>query len=993
MKYAVIANAVPPHEREATNHRIVHHILSGHTRELSPESVYNQFTGKGGLHGLRFADFSSHHAYSNAKKAVEHGQFFTPDALCADIVRAIRPPIHFRIADITCGIGNFYNHLPVESNVYGNELDPDAFEVCRYLFPEAHLENKDFRQYEPGQRMDLILGNPPFNIQLEEGSSQFLFVRKACELLTYGGLLAFIVPVSFLADEFQDGKKIEWINAHFNFVVQCILPANSFDARIDTKFVVLQKKGVTNSNLPYLPGDTTPFDPHVLFNERIAPLLEQYEQDRYRRRLYTTRQETPSKDIPYLIRRRLWHIKEHPALSARYYPLALRELEKLRTQKKPDRMNWEEWEKKRLTPEKVLHLLEAIIHRQDLPRPRRIVRLVKTSYGVRYKAYHPALKKRDQRLSIHDILTGNYNLKEYSRHILRKKKALNIQNTPFTALDRCPKADAWLDGVSLVPAEKPGLLFQPDDIPTIVPNAMQKRDLGLLFQKRYDILAWEQGGGKSVAGMLWIRYHQEQVRNCFLVGPAIAITGTWELKLEDYGFDHMTLERISDIDRIRPGQVVLVSYDKLIELRRFIKRYIRRVSYKVSLLVDESDELTNPASQRSRAAVDCFRKARYKLLTTGTTTRNSINELYTQLELLYNNSTAFLCEAERSYHVDDEGEVVERNNSNYGRPFPAYHGSGVFRSCFCPVKSTVFGIQKENQDVYNDAILRALVSKTIITRKFEEIVGEKKHSMHRHSIRQNPAEKALYERLMKDFMAVCYDYYTSTGNSRKDAGLRLVRQMQVLIKATSIPHLMKNYDSQEAPAKCAAIRRLVKSWPGELVTIGTTVKNAAVYYLTYLAKAFPNRKLFYIDGDITVTARRKLLLQFKASRNGILVATQQSLKSSVNIPYCNKCIVESLQWNIPKISQFYFRFIRFDSVRHTEVHFVNYQETIEVNLMALLMAKERLNDFIKTTNRTTSDAIYEQFGFDIGILDSLIQKEYDKEGHLRLTWGQQRIAA
>jgi len=142
---------------------------------------------------------------------------------------------------------------------------------------------------------------------------------------------------------------------------------------------------------------------------------------------------------------------------------------------------------------------------------------------------------------------------------------------------------------------------------------------------------------------------------------------------------------------------------------------------------------------------------------------------------------------------------------------------------------------------------------------------------------------------------------------------------------------------------------------------------------------------------MSIGSRIKTLEKLKRSSNGILICTQQSLKSSVNIPYCNKCIIEALQWNIPKISQFYFRFIRFDSVKHTEVHFVNYENTIELNLLALLMAKEKLNDFIKTTNVATTESVYEEFGVDLNILDMLIQKEYDREGKLTLNWGRQRL--
>jgi hypothetical protein len=339
--------------------------------------------------------------------------------------------------------------------------------------------------------------------------------------------------------------------------------------------------------------------------------------------------------------------------------------------------------------------------------------------------------------------------------------------------------------------------------------------------------------------------------------------------------------------------------------------------------------------------------------------------------------------------MDKDNNLKEQMNPRYGYPFPAYTGGALFKASFCPQRSTVFGIRQDTQDIYNAELLKQLISKTIITRKFDEIVGEKKHTIHTHTISQNEAERDLYTLLMKDFLKVCYDYYTSTGNSRKEAALRLVRQIMLLIKATSIPHLMTHYKGSDRPNKYFKIAELIQTWPNELVTVGCIFKTTAYNYCTFLKQQFPSRPIFYIDGEIPIKKRKKILEQFRYSGNGILVCTQQALKSSVNIPYCNKCIIESLQWNIPRISQFYFRFIRFDSIRHTEVHFINYNDTIEINLLALLMAKEKLNDFMKTTNETTTAAIYEEFGIDLNILDSLIQKDWDKEGRLILRWGKQ----
>jgi len=47
------------------------------------------------------------------------------------------------IADLTCGMGNFFNYAPVESNAYGCELEANAFKAAHFLYPEANLMQSD----------------------------------------------------------------------------------------------------------------------------------------------------------------------------------------------------------------------------------------------------------------------------------------------------------------------------------------------------------------------------------------------------------------------------------------------------------------------------------------------------------------------------------------------------------------------------------------------------------------------------------------------------------------------------------------------------------------------------------------------------------------------------------------------------------------------------------------------------------------------------------
>ena len=152
-----------------------------------------------------------------------------------------------------------------------------------------------------------------------------------------------------------------------------------------------------------------------------------------------------------------------------------------------------------------------------------------------------------------------------------------------------------------------------------------------------------------------------------------------------------------------------------------------------------------------------------------------------------------------------------------------------------------------------------------------------------------------------------------------------------------------------------------------------------------------DRPLFVISGDISFARRKSLIARFQESGNGILLSTQQSLSSSVNIPACNEVIVEALQWNVPRIEQYYMRFIRFDSKDFTHVHLVTYLDTIEQNILALLVTKERLNEFVKSGVEWDSDSILAELGVSPDVFKNLIEKGYDREGHLSFGWGQQRI--
>ncbi len=97
---------------------------------------------------------------------------------------------------------------------------------------------------------------------------------------------------------------------------------------------------------------------------------------------------------------------------------------------------------------------------------------------------------------------------------------------------------------------------------------------------------------------------------------------------------------------------------------------------------------------------------------------------------------------------------------------------------------------------------------------------------------------------------------------------------------------------------------------------------------------------------------------------------------------------------MPELSQYYFRTIRFDSEEKTDIHFILYERTIEINIMTLHMEKERINDSIKTKQFVKEQEVLGDFNLQEDFLDMLIEKVYDKETKtVRLNSGKQLMVA
>lgn len=879
--YAIIPQQIPRDKRAEVNEKILFAIDSG--KDFIPkESIYNCYTGIGGLHNFKQADFSSYHRYAEAKKEFEMGQFFTPHELCRSMVEVLSPTSSEMVLDMCCGMGNFFNHLPNLHNTYGFDIDGRAVTVARHLYPEAHIEKCDIQQYRPEQRFDVIIGNPPFNLKFDCKLSQEYYMDKAYDVLNPAGFLMVIVPVSFMQSEFWEKTRVANINSSFSFVGQTKLNPDAFDSmgvhNFSTKVMVFLRRSRHIEMQPYNADEFIPMEKLKDRVRKTRAMKQRIRIDLMRETNRIDREELEA--FEYRLSKYMYELKAHAVLN-RHIEKAEALVSKFRNQKPPENatnQQIKDWERKKLTTGKVLGIIRKYITSQHSV-PRKEVALVKTSYGFKLKPYAPRLldKVTHKAASINDLILGRAELpvpetvternrlqiRAAEKLIRRKQKQYEMQNLRFADMEEDVNLKEYLDRSTFINKDGEACEF----------TALQKHDLNLVLQKRYALLNWQQGSGKTAAVYYRARFLLKfrKVRNAIILAPAIATNMTWIPFLSVNRERFRVIRAESDLTNVPEGMFLVVSTSMLGKLRRGLVRYVKQTSRKLCLVFDESDEITNPTSQRTRNILCIFRRLKYKILDTGTTTRNNIAELYSQFELLYNNSVNMVCWSPQVYHENKEREIEEENNTDYGSPFPAFRGHVLFRACHCPGKATVFGIEKQNQDVYNKEELSELIGKTVITRKFRDFAGEK-YKIQTHTVSPSDGEREVYRVIIEEFCRICELYYNSTGDAKKDAGLRLMRQIKLLIKACSVPHLIEGYSGDGIPNKTKYIEKLVRKIPGK-VAVGCTSIAAFDLYENHLRKCFPDRPVFVVKGDVAFKRRQNIVTEFDSTINGILICT------------------------------------------------------------------------------------------------------------------------
>lgn len=184
----------------------------------------------------------------------EYGIFITPQSIitdfCQSIFQKINPDTFKNILEPSCGTCEIVDYLCCKLT----NVEIDCVEYNDIIFDEikdlkwsniTRFHHMDFLDFKPDKFYDLIIGNPPYFVckktQIPSEFNNFisgrpnifgLFIMKSLMLLKPNGMLAFIIPRSFLNSIYY-AKIRNYIKQTCNIVM--IKDYTEFNDFIDTE--------------------------------------------------------------------------------------------------------------------------------------------------------------------------------------------------------------------------------------------------------------------------------------------------------------------------------------------------------------------------------------------------------------------------------------------------------------------------------------------------------------------------------------------------------------------------------------------------------------------------------------------------------------------------------------------------------------------------------------------------------------------------------------
>ena len=417
-----------------------------------------------------------------------------------------------------------------------------------------------------------------------------------------------------------------------------------------------------------------------------------------------------------------------------------------------------------------------------------------------------------------------------------------------------------------------------------------------------------------------------------------------------------------------------------------------------NLILDESDNIKNRASKRAKALKVLANKIKYKIIMTWTPTRNKADEIYNQAELLFNNSVYMLNTVWQYYKYDRYTKDYElTRNPRYMQPFEAFWWMTNFRYCYCPKKLTVFWAEKTNQDVFNKKDLNRFMEPFRYARLFDdekpridEVLWVESweydwwYQLNQVSIPMTPSENKVYQYVLTEFAKKMEEYYQKMHDWSTARMLVIMQQIMKLLAWVSHPWTFDDYDGPEETSKMKEANKVFSKARDESRKVmfwSPWVETIDKYYDYFDGKY----TVFKIEQKQSKARRKTIIEEFKACPGtAILMWTIWCLKSGLNIPEASVVVTDSFTWNFATYKQFIARCIRLNSPEKVQVHALCNEGSFDLNVFALMLKKEKVNQFIRQGKETGDKDLMKDFDVSQDLFASAMKMVKVKVGwHVR----------
>ena len=202
----------------------------------------------------------------------KEGIFFSPQKSIISCLNYIKNILRYNFTTVlepSCGSCEFIHYLDKNYkglDITGIELNKTIYDSIKGLTfkNNVNLIHQDYLTYNEGAKFDLIIGNPPYFVMKKKDINTkyhkyisgrpnifLLFIIQSLNMLKTNGILAFILPKSFLnCSYYQKVREYIYHNYHVKKIIDCSTD-EYIETQQDTFILIIKNTNKSFSNEKY----------------------------------------------------------------------------------------------------------------------------------------------------------------------------------------------------------------------------------------------------------------------------------------------------------------------------------------------------------------------------------------------------------------------------------------------------------------------------------------------------------------------------------------------------------------------------------------------------------------------------------------------------------------------------------------------------------------------------------------------------------------------